>query len=126
MDITQQNAAEAAPAKNVSTHFMVPPAMAKKLQLLAQLTRIQQSVYVREALRDGLARYDVAEVEMTRAEPTKGHLVSVVPRVPKDGLKQLKDLAERSRIRESEWWRLFLGNLLEKYSAKLERALEAA
>lgn len=109
-----------------STHFMVPEAMSDKLRLLSRLTRIHQSEYVREALRDGLAKYDVAGAALDGVEPVKGQLLSIVPRVPPESLKQLKALAHRTRVRESEWWRIFMADMLGKYSAQLERALEAA
>lgn len=125
MEATTQDTAEKS-AETVSTHFMVPQAMSDKLRLLSRLTRIHQSVYAREALRDGLAKYDVTGAAPDAMEPVEGRLVSIVPRVPKDGLKQLKALAHRTRIRESEWWRIFMTDMLGKYSAKLERALEAA
>lgn len=121
-----EHSAEKPAAEIVSTHFMVAEAMSDKLRLLSRLTRIHQSEYVREALRDGLARYDVPGVGLDGMEPVRGRLVSVVPRVPAEGLKQLKALAHRTRIRESEWWRVFMADMLSKYSAKLERALEAA
>lgn len=112
--------------KTKSTHFMVPEAMAKKLRLLSRLTRIHQSEYVREALWDGLAKYGESSAALEGMEPVKGRLLSIVPRVPPESLKQLKALAHRTRVRESEWWRIFMADMLGKYSAKIERALEAA
>ena len=113
-------------AKKRSTHFMVSEAMSDKLRLLSRLTRIRQAVYIREALRDGLAKYDAGGAAPEGMEPVTGRLLSVVPRVPVDGLEKLKALAHRTRIRESEWWRIFVADMLGKYSAQLERALEAA
>lgn len=126
MESTEQHSAEKPSAKAVSTHFMVPQATSDKLRLLSRLTRIHQSEYVREALRDGLAKYDVAGAALGTMEPVKGRLLSIVPRVPTESLKQLKALAHRTRIRESEWWRIFMADVLRKYSAKLECELEAA
>lgn len=112
--------------KTRSTHFMVPEAMSEKLRLLSRLTRIHQAEYVREALRDGLAKYGESGAALDGMEPVKGRLLSIVPRVPPESLKQLKALAHRTRIRESEWWRIFMADMLGKYSAQLERELEAA
>lgn len=112
--------------KTKSTHFMVPKAMSEKLRLLSRLTRIHQSEYVREALRDGLAKYGNSDAALDGVEPVKGRLLSIVPRVPPESLKQLKALAHRTRVRESEWWRIFMADMLGKYSAQLERTLEAA
>lgn len=125
MEATTQETAEKS-AETVSTHFMVPEAMSEKLRLLSRLTRIRQADYIREALRDGLAKYDAAGAALDGMEPVKGRLLSIVPRVPPESLKQLKGLARRTRVRESEWWRIFMADMLGKYSAKIERALEAA
>ena len=126
MSTTEKTEATASTRKTKSTHFMVPESMSDKLRLLSRLTRIRQSVYVCEALRDGLARYDVSGGGLDGMVPVTGRLISVVPRVPPDDLKQLKALAHRTRVRESEWWRIFVADMLGKYSAQLERALEAA
>lgn len=46
-------------------------------------------------------------------------LTSVVFRLNKDRLESLKDLSKSTRIRQSEYLREAIGDLLEKYEEKL-------
>lgn len=46
-------------------------------------------------------------------------LTSVVFRLNKDRLETLKDLSKSTRIRQSEYLREAIGDLLEKYEEKL-------
>lgn len=46
-------------------------------------------------------------------------LTSVVFRLPKDRLESLKDLSRSTRIRQSEYLREAISDLLEKYEDKL-------
>ena len=56
---------------------------------------------------------------MTNDNP---RLTSVVFRLNRDRLESLKDLSKATRIRQSEYLREAISDLLEKYEAKLEDA----
>jgi len=47
-------------------------------------------------------------------------LTSVVFRLSRDRLELLKDLSKETRVRQSEYLREAITDLLEKYTAKLE------
>ena len=52
--------------------------------------------------------------------PTQSRLTSVVFRLTKDRLEALKALSRTSRIRQSEYLREAIGDLLTKYSVPAE------
>ena len=54
--------------------------------------------------------------------PTQSRLTSVVFRLTKDRLEALKALSRTSRIRQSEYLREAIGDLLTKYAVPAERA----
>jgi predicted DNA-binding protein len=56
---------------------------------------------------------------MTNDNP---RLTSVVFRLNRERLESLKDLSKTTRIRQSEYLREAISDLLEKYEAKLEDA----
>jgi predicted DNA-binding protein len=47
------------------------------------------------------------------------HLTSVVFRLQRDRLESLKDLSKQTRIRQSEYLREAISDLLEKYEDRL-------
>jgi len=53
-------------------------------------------------------------------EPTKDRLLSVVFRLSELKLRSLKQLAQRTRIRQSEYLREAIADLLKKYDSKLK------
>lgn len=112
--------------KQITTHCLVPESMAQKLRLLSALTRIQQSVYLRDGVRDGLKKYGARRgTALPRATKLTERMVSLTPRIPKAELDGLKELSERTRVRQSEWLRLFLQDVLSENSAKLQAEVEA-
>jgi predicted DNA-binding protein len=54
--------------------------------------------------------------------PTQSRLTSVVFRLTKDRLEALKALSRTSRIRQSEYLREAIGDLLTKYAVPTELA----
>jgi predicted DNA-binding protein len=54
--------------------------------------------------------------------PTQSRLTSVVFRLTKDRLEALKALSRTSRIRQSEYLREAIGDLLTKYAVPAELA----
>lgn len=52
--------------------------------------------------------------------PTQSRLTSVVFRLTKDRLEALKALSRTSRIRQSEYLREAIGDLLSKYAVPVE------
>ena len=59
-------------------------------------------------------------VPVRRAHPVNDmHLASVVFRLQKDRLESLKELSKQTRIRQSEYLREAISDLLEKYEDRL-------
>lgn len=106
----------------VSTHVLVPKGRVFKLRELARRTRIHQSEYLREALEDVLRKYQGPEQPAPAPSTVvdEGGLLSVVFRVAPGRLEALKDLAKKTRVRQSEYLREAIEDVLAKYKEHLQ------
>lgn len=97
--------------KLVSTHVLVPRSLRRALQVLADRTHIHQSEYLREALDDLLAKYPEGVQPAAATAPAAEELVLRVDPVK---LGALKALSHRTRVRQSEFLREAIHDVLQK------------
>lgn len=110
-----------------STHVLVPAAQCERLRILSRVSRVTQSEYLREVARHVIETFGTAKVQRFPAEDTGTEkLESIVFRLPDADLEALKALSARTRVRRSEYLRVGLAAVLEKYAPVIERAQEAA
>lgn len=111
-----------------STHVLAPAAQCERLRLLSRVSRVHQSEYLREVACFVLDVY--GDNQETGFPPEKaesaGPMASLVFRLHKDDLEALKVLSARTRVRRSEYLRVGLAAVLEKYASVIDRAQEAA
>lgn len=101
----------------VSTHVLVPVAWHTALKQLARDTRIHQSVYLREAVGDVLAKYPEGSIPGAAPAGDVERLRSIVFRLSPERLDALALLAARTRVRRSEFLREAIHDLLVKRGA---------
>jgi predicted DNA-binding protein len=106
-----------------STHVLVPRVLVGRLRLLSRETRVPQNAYLEEAVDDMLAHF---EKESSRSfqvpPPVNGQLESVVFRLEKRAMAQLKALVLRSRVPQSQYLREAVHALLVKYESRNREA----
>lgn len=118
-----------------STHVMATPQDCERLRLLSRLTRITQAEYLREVARHVLDTYASPDLpdnalaafcfDAVKFRQESGPLKSIVFRLPPEDIEALKALSERTRVRRSEYLRVGLSAVLDKYASILERAVAA-
>lgn len=114
-----------------ATHVMASPQDCERLRTLSRLTRITQAEYLREVARHVVAVYGDHLIpsgalvsfcrDAVKFRQDGGPLESIVFRLPPEDIEALNALSERTRVRRSEYLRVGLSAVLEKYSAVLEK-----
>ena len=119
----------------VSTHVMASPQDCARLRVLSRVTRVTQAEYLREVARHVLANYAAPDLpnnalaafcfDAVKFRQESGPLASIVFRLPPEDIEALKALSERIRVRRSEYLRVGLSAVLDKYGAVLARTVVA-
>lgn len=107
-----------------ATHVLVERYISDGLRHLSHVTRVTQAQYLREAVRDLLKKHAhriVPVVDYHREADDE--LVSVVFRVHSEDMAELIDLADRTRVRQSEYLREAIVDLLRKHGCPVSKSL---
>lgn len=100
--------------KQVATHVLVTDETRRELRALSSRTRRQQSVLLRDAVKELLEKYETPRpVDLiSQRETWRDADRSVVFRLKQSQLVAVQDLARRTRIRQSELLREAINDLL--------------
>lgn len=118
-----------------STHVMATPQDCERLRLLSRATRVTQAEYLREVARHVIDNYAAPDLpdnalaafcfDAAKFRQESGPLASIVFRLPPEDIEALKALSDRTRVRRSEYLRVGLSAVLDKYSVLLDLAVAA-
>lgn len=103
----------------MATHALIPREWRESLGRIAEATGTVQSRLVADAALLVLGRARTGFTPDTPPMP-KGGLVALVVRIPADQQRALHALAERTRIRYSEWLRQAVVDVLREHGAMEE------
>lgn len=99
-----------------STHVLVEQYLLDGLRLLSERTRVTQSQYMRQAVADVLAKHEASPMPLVGYhERVTDRLVSIVFRLDTQMMGHLVEMAKRTRVRQSEYLREAIVDLLRRY-----------